>query len=439
MEYYRKPSISYLIIFTLFCFLTGITLANKFKASNSTKNTTIKSIDNRLNENVYYANLSPIPVLANNDPKNFPMPVGNEFYSFLGKSMKDERIQDLINYSFQSQYEHFEDLGNVIWQEEGFALKFDNNNILYQIQFFNSSGSVNSGIKTFKGTLPANLSWNMNRGDVNTILGESISTVSSPTSNLYSIYEIENGKYLAIITFNTKQENDMSASISDLLVMSYSPSVINTIDLTTDEKASNTMSDGSNTTTVHANNGSIQPIISPKNIPEKGFMVNSTPNNQQAYNSAYLAITGNDWYTMINRKQTDPKVTALIQDLGADVEVMQFADSYQIISKLKGIILVFSSKATLIGISLISQKNYLDMQFQEYQGSLPENLTFYTSRKEVEDRLGKPVDISYLRNSEYSCTYLTQNGKYQLIISYNTSIKDNTLQRISNIHIAENQ
>jgi outer membrane protein assembly factor BamE (lipoprotein component of BamABCDE complex) len=343
-------------------------------------------------DNFIYA--GPVEIQAASAVQAPKPPVGNEFFDYIGKSLNEQSVQNMI-IGIPGDYDVSNMEGNLfyIWRSSGLIIQFDNKNLLQQIRFMNGKEFFGSYCNSYKSELPKKLDFKMNRSQVEDLLGKPID-ISNPSGDerCFATYSIAYNDYNAVVTYNTNSNQEMSAGIEDILIM---------------KSVKKQQS-------IQNNNSTTQNIIAAKDNIDLG----ASPST-----------------SYIGKSSADPDVKRYMEQLGNDGQIIKYDESSQFINKKAGVILNFDNQDKVASVMYTSSKIFMGQSFNQYQGDMPSGLNFNMTREQVEKKFGTPAQTSNNDRDDFWAMYAINNGNDAIYISYNTKSAEYMSATISDIRV----
>ena len=172
----------------------------------------------------------PTTVLADASVKSQPTDVGvsngvtepNKILpiSYIGKDHNDPEVKNYIdNMNTSSEVVKYENSSQLLNKDAGMVMNFDNNDKVASVVFLNSKVFLGQSFKQYQGVLPASLSFEMTREQVEKQFGAPVQTSTPDQQNdFWAMYVINGGSDAAYITYNTKSADYKTATIGDIRI-----------------------------------------------------------------------------------------------------------------------------------------------------------------------------------------------------------------------------
>ncbi|MEY2829506.1 MAG: hypothetical protein RIQ33_1364, partial [Bacteroidota bacterium] len=103
-------------------------------------------------------------------------------------------------------------------KDAGVILNFDHSKNVSSVMLVNHNTELGADIKQYPGNLPQGINFSLNRAEVEERLGEPVQTSTNTNSLYWVMYSINNGNDALYLTYNTKNVDLKSATISDIRV-----------------------------------------------------------------------------------------------------------------------------------------------------------------------------------------------------------------------------
>ena len=139
--------------------------------------------------------------------------------SYIGKTQSDPAVKSYIeNLGDNVQVIKYDESTQFVNKDAGIVMNFDNSEKLASVMFTSSKTFLGQPFKQYQGEMPADLNFNLTREQVEKKLGAPAQTSNNDKDNFWAMYSIHNGTDAVYITYNTKNADNTSATISDIRV-----------------------------------------------------------------------------------------------------------------------------------------------------------------------------------------------------------------------------